>query len=332
MPRRPRIDNIGYYHVLNRGVEKRSIFLDNRDFKYFLSLINELKNLYHFHLHAYCLMSNHYHLLIETTGENLSLILKQLNHRYTLYFNKRYHRVGTLWQGRFKSWYVYDEHYLQTLTKYIEYNPVKAGITSAVGEYAWASSVSRETPFSDDDATALLKYQKSRVIAQNDPTKQKVALMTLERCFTDHERNIGVIEAVKAGYRQTKIARYLGLSDVTVSKIVKTEKAKETLFEKLKAKGIFWSYSDRLSYTDSAPETTIEHTLKYADYDDIAELFRLYGKRTIFKAWEKIMKNDSRFKKLNLFLARVFFGMDVQSDYFTGEMSEREKKLRLLAS
>jgi putative transposase len=64
MARSPRIDSIGYYHVLNRGVEKRVIFLEDLDYTYFLSLLEELRVLYRFQLHAYCLMSNHYHLLI----------------------------------------------------------------------------------------------------------------------------------------------------------------------------------------------------------------------------------------------------------------------------
>ena len=76
----------------------------------------------------------------------------------------------------------------------------------------------------------------------------------------------------------------------------------------------------------------VEHILKYGDFDDIVELLALYGKKFVFRVWEKELRNDLRFKKLNLFLARVFFGMNVESDYFAGGMSEREKKLRLLAS
>lgn len=301
------------------------------DCTYFLSLIDELRGLYRFNLHAYCLMSNHCHLLIEITDENLSLILKQLNHRYTLYFNKKYNRIGTLWQGRFKSWYVYDDHYLETLTKYIEYNPIKAGLTSAVGEYTWASSVSKEEPFNSEDNQKLHQYQNDK-ITMKDNEIVKDRSRALESYFVDDERNMAIIKALADGYRQTQIAKHCGLSDVAVSKIVKIEADKRKLFDKLKAKGLFWSYSDQTSFLVIDSDTMIEQTLKYADYDDIAELFKLYGKRIVFKTWEKVMKNDLRFKKLNLFLARVFFGMDVEADYFSGGMNEREKKLRLLAS
>lgn len=331
MARPPRIDSIGYYHVLNRGVEKRVIFLEDLDYLYFLSLLEELRGLYRFQLHAYCLMSNHYHLLIETTDENLSLILKQLNHRYTLYFNKKYNRIGTLWQGRFKSWYVYDDHYLQTLIKYIEYNPIKAEMTSAVGEYPWASSVSKETPFMPEDYQVVQQFQNDK-FSIKDNVIIKHRSRPLENYFADDERNRAIIKALSDGYRQTQIANHCALSDVAVSKIVKIETEKRKLFERLKAKGIFWSYSDQASFWEIDSETIIEHLLKYADNDDTVELFKLYGKRAIFRVWEKVLKNDLRFKKLNLFLARVFFGMDIEADYFMGGMSEREKKLRLLSN
>lgn len=322
MARPPRIDTIGYYHIVNRGVEKRAIFLEDADYFYFMTLLDELRGLYCFNLHAYCLMNNHYHLLIETVDENLSLILKQLNQRYTLYFNKKYNRIGTLWQGRFKSWYVYDDHYFETLIKYIEYNPIKAGISSTVGEYLWASSVSKEAPYSDLDESQLHQYQNDKItMKENAVIKHRSR--ALESYFVDEERNNAIMRALADGYRQTQIAKHCALSDVAVSKIVKIETNKRKLFEKLKAKGIFWSYSDQASFLGIDSDTIIEHILKYADYDDIVELFKLYGKRVVFKTWEKVMKNDLRFKKLNLFLARVFFKMDIEADYFTGPPQKR---------
>ncbi len=107
---------------------------------------------------------------------------------------------------------------------------------------------------------------------------------------------------------------------------------KIALFDRLKKKGIFWSYSKNLTLSDMGDEVFIEHLLKYGDFDDIVELFRLYSKDSIFAIWTKALKDDLRFKKLNLFLARLFFDMDVESDYFQGGISERENKFRLLAS
>ena len=126
MPRKPRLEIPGYYHIVNRGVERRVVFKEASDYEHFEALMcNSLKS-HGITLHNYCLMPNHYHLLIETSTGNLSKFMRQLNMNYAIYFNKKYNRVGHLWQGRFKSWYVTDEAYLYTLMRYIEQNPLKA--------------------------------------------------------------------------------------------------------------------------------------------------------------------------------------------------------------
>ncbi len=140
MARKLRIEEIGFYHIINRGVERRTIFLDDDDYIKFLEIVQDSSEVYRFIVHSYCLMSNHYHILLQTTTENLSLIMRQINSRYSIYFNNRYKRVGPLWQGRFKSWYVYDKSYLSALLKYIEFNPIKANIVENIGQYPWSMS------------------------------------------------------------------------------------------------------------------------------------------------------------------------------------------------
>jgi REP element-mobilizing transposase RayT len=103
-------------------------------------------------------MPNHYHLLFEMKDENLSLVLKQLNQKYTWYFNRKYDRVGTLWQGRFKSWFVRDEKYLTVLIKYIERNPIKAGLCAQIGEFPWASAHTEDPNLSPDDIAQLTEF------------------------------------------------------------------------------------------------------------------------------------------------------------------------------
>ena len=88
MPRRPRVENIGFHHIVNRGVARGDIFLKGNDFKKFLEIVKEAKERYDFTVHSFCLMSNHYHLLVETKRENLSLIARQLNSKYAQYFNR----------------------------------------------------------------------------------------------------------------------------------------------------------------------------------------------------------------------------------------------------
>ncbi len=105
MPRRLRIESIGYHHVYNRGVAKNNVFEDDTDKAKFIEIMAMVSREFKFNIHGFCLMDNHYHLLIETKRENLSLGMQQLNALYASYFNKRHDRVGHLWQDRFKSWY-----------------------------------------------------------------------------------------------------------------------------------------------------------------------------------------------------------------------------------
>jgi len=109
MPRRPRIEQAGQYHIINRGVAKMRIFEELSDYEQFEELMCFYAKSYNITIHNYYLMSNHYHLLIEIESENLSKFMRQLNMNYSIYFNKKNKRTGHLWQGRFKSWYVTDK-------------------------------------------------------------------------------------------------------------------------------------------------------------------------------------------------------------------------------
>ncbi len=107
---------------------------------------------------------------------------------------------------------------------------------------------------------------------------------------------------------------------------------KQKLFDKLKNKGIFWSYSKDLSYEKAGDKLFLEYLLKYGDFDDLVEAFKLYEKETIKEVWEERLKDDKRFIKLNLMLARLFFDMDVESSYFKEVKNARLEKLRMFAS
>lgn len=104
------------------------------------------------------------------------------------------------------------------------------------------------------------------------------------------------------------------------------------LFEKLRDKGIFWSYSKSANYEEIGSHLFIEHLLKYGDFDDIKIGFELFEKRYIKKIWKEKLKPDKSFIKTNLMLARVFFGMDIESNYFKEIKNARFEKLKLFAS
>ncbi|HYF05517.1 MAG TPA: transposase [Patescibacteria group bacterium] len=140
MSRPLRIEYPGaFYHVMNRGLERRDIFKSPADFQYFLELLTSQFMKYGLIVHAYCLMSNHYHLFIETPLGHISKIMRAVDGHYTQKFNKCYKRNGPLFQGRYKALLVDKDSYSLELSRYIHLNPVKAGMTKTPQEYPYSS-------------------------------------------------------------------------------------------------------------------------------------------------------------------------------------------------
>jgi len=129
------------YHVTARGNERRDIFLGNadEDRDRFLDVLSQTCERFNWICHAYCLMTNHYHLLIETPDANLSKGMRQLNGVYTQHVNRKYARAGHLFQGRYKGILVEKDRYLLELARYVVLNPVRAGMVSGPGEWPWSS-------------------------------------------------------------------------------------------------------------------------------------------------------------------------------------------------
>ncbi len=127
------------YHLTARGNGRAAIFLDDADRETFLSVLGDVVERYNWICHAYCLMDNHYHLLMETPDGNLSEGMRQLNGIYTQKFNRRHERAGHVFQGRFKSIVVEKESYLLELCRYIVLNPVRAGLVKHPKDYPWSS-------------------------------------------------------------------------------------------------------------------------------------------------------------------------------------------------
>ncbi|WMN60889.1 transposase [Pseudoalteromonas xiamenensis] len=113
------------YHVTSRGNERQTIYRDEDDFARFLAVLMSVCERFNWVIHSYCLMTNHYHLLVETPDANLAKGMRQLNGVYTQQFNRKYQRVGHLFQGRYKSILVDKDSYLLELCRYIVLNPVR---------------------------------------------------------------------------------------------------------------------------------------------------------------------------------------------------------------
>src|SRR5574337_356048 len=127
------------YHVTARGNARQDIFLDDEDRRRFLGVLTHVVSRFHLRMHAYCLMDNHFHLVVETPKGNLSNAMRQLNGVYTQAFNRRYGQVGHVLQGRFKAILVDRDSYLLEVCRYVELNPVRAGLIEQVEAWAWSS-------------------------------------------------------------------------------------------------------------------------------------------------------------------------------------------------
>jgi len=127
------------YHITSRGNERKEIFKTPKDRQSFLSYLESASIRYGALIHGYCLMDNHYHLLMETPVGNLSQIMQHINGGYAAYFNVKHHRSGHLFQGRYKAILVDADEYAQQLSRYIHLNPVRAGIVDKPERYPWSS-------------------------------------------------------------------------------------------------------------------------------------------------------------------------------------------------
>ena len=127
------------YHVTSRGNAQRKIFLDDEDRQVFLATLAWVVARFGWICHAYCLMDNHFHLIIETPDANLSRGMRQLNGVYTQGFNCRHRKVGHLFQGRFKGILVERDSYLLELARYVVINPLRAKMCKALEDYVWSS-------------------------------------------------------------------------------------------------------------------------------------------------------------------------------------------------
>lgn len=128
-----------FYHVTSRGNEKKDVFKSQRDREKFLSYLESATERYGAAVHVYCLMSNHYHLLLQTPQGNLSQIMRHINGAYTNYFNAKRKRAGHLFQGRYKAILVEKDAHALELSRYIHLNPVRAGMVPMPEEYRWSS-------------------------------------------------------------------------------------------------------------------------------------------------------------------------------------------------
>lgn len=141
MPRRARVYIPGLpYHIVQRGNNREACFLEPENYQHYIELWRELSVRYHCQVHAYCLMTNHVHFLVTPESNTaISDTMRVVGSRYAAHINRCYDRTGTLWEGRHRSSLVQTERYLLTCMRYIELNPVRAGMVERPEAYRWSS-------------------------------------------------------------------------------------------------------------------------------------------------------------------------------------------------
>ncbi len=259
MPRKPRVGIAGYHLVINRGVAGRKIFYEDNDYKKFLEIVCTSAKLYDFIVHSYSLLHDRYYILIETKENNISLAIRYINSNYAVFFNKKYNRVGHLWQGRYQSWYILNQSYLDMLILHIEQSPIKYHLCEKLEDFkhsSYRSFVNLDKPIEClKHSIVFEKYSKindakiffsapvinkslkniieelQKVVSYKkniNNKKHKTLKEHFETVLGKKERNQKIYEAYLDGYTQNQIADFLNISQATVSnsikKLLKTNK------------------------------------------------------------------------------------------------------------
>jgi putative transposase len=177
MPRKPRFFVAGIpTHVVQRGNNRQAIFFAENDYRVYLGWVGEAAKRWKCAVHAYVLMTNHVHLLVTAQdGEGISRLMQYVGRRYVPYINHEYGRTGTLWEGRFKSSLAQAGSYVLACHRYIELNPVRAGMVATPGDYPWSSY--RSNALGEEDA--LLSAQADYLALGRSDSERRSAYRAL---------------------------------------------------------------------------------------------------------------------------------------------------------
>ena len=191
MARLPRLVVSGLpHHLIQRGNNRQSIFVDELDCSRYLSELAELTTAHAVAIHAYVLMPNHVHLLATPAeGKALGRLMQALGRRYVRRFNDRHQRTGTLWEGRYRSTVVETERYLLACMRYIEMNPVRAGLVDVPASYRWSSHPHNAGLRVDP----LLSEHAEYWALGNTPFERQIAY----RRFFEHEQAVDELRAIR---------------------------------------------------------------------------------------------------------------------------------------
>lgn len=196
----------GIYHIIIRGINRKKIFRENKDYKKFIEILNKYKDICDYELYTYCLMENHVHLLLKEGKEEIGDTMRRIGSSYVLWYNKKYDRVGYLFQDRYKSEPVEDDSYFLTVLRYILQNPVKGGIVNSAEDYRWSNYKDIIKDKNESYLDFVFQYFES---AKGDKKTRFIEFINMEvddKCLEVEERKrINDKEAIKIINRHCKI-------------------------------------------------------------------------------------------------------------------------------
>lgn len=238
MPRISRqISSTKVYHIILRGIDKQDIFLKEKDYYKFLEIIKETKERFEYDIYSYCLMNNHIHIVIYDKNDNLSKIMQSIEISYSIYFNKKYNRVGHLFQNRYLSKKVEEKEYFKMVCRYIHQNPQKAGIEKTEN-YKWSSYKEYIGKHSIINPKILL------LILSPDNSKEKEEFIKFHNIESNQEIYDSIEYEMENRATDESVTRYickvLNMKYEEIRQILNTnkEKRKEVLIECKKVKGV----------------------------------------------------------------------------------------------
>ena len=196
-------------HIIQRGNNRNICFREDSDFLTYLGYLRHLSGKYRCQLHAYCLMTNHVHLLLTPAGAGAcAVLMRDLGRCYVRYFNRRYGRTGTLWEGRFRSCIAEAAHYVLACYRYIELNPVRARMTDHPAGYLWSSYAINAGMRAD----SLIWPHREYLGLAEDATVRQAAYRALFDARVDERLQQAIRDATNGGYPLASEAFKAGVS------------------------------------------------------------------------------------------------------------------------
>ena len=227
MARLPRLSLAGYpHHVIQRGNNRQAIFSSAADYRFLLELIRQYARDCQVAVHAYVLMSNHFHLLITPQeGEGLGRMMQGVGRSYVQYFNRQHKRTGTLWEGRYRSTVLQTERYLLQCMAYIDLNPVRAAMVAGPQDYPWSSFAH----YTGQRADPLVSPHPLYWELGNTPFAREAAYQSLVQAGVDGSAQQALTDATLRGWALGEPDFVADLQKRTVRRISKSKAGRPPL-------------------------------------------------------------------------------------------------------